>query len=169
VIITRANNKGLFNIAVETVYDEIDYNSPADPEWAWGTTSDFGSLYFSSWINTIGWCPPCYTNTDFVLHLITDDVYIDVKILSWESGGSGGGFSYERSTASPDEDGDRLKDSLDNCLGTPEGETVDANGCSDSQKDADNDGVSDAIDICNDTPSGETVDANGCSDSQKDS
>ena len=169
VIITRANNKGLFNIAVETVYDEIDYNSPADTEWAWGTTSDFGSLYFSSWINTIGWCPPCYTNTDFVLHLITDDIYIDVKILSWESGGSGGGFSYERSTASPDEDGDRVKDSLDNCLGTPEGETVDANGCSDSQKDADNDGVSDAIDICNDTPSGEIVDANGCSDSQKDS
>ncbi len=32
-----------------------------------------------------------------VLHLITDDIYIDIKFLSWTSGGNGG-FSYERST-----------------------------------------------------------------------
>ena len=50
----------------------------------------------------------------------------------------------------------------------PSGETVDENGCSDSQKDSDSDGVTDDIDTCVDTPSGETVDENGCSDSQKD-
>jgi hypothetical protein len=33
-----------------------------------------------------------------VVHLITDDIYIDIKFLSWTSGGAGGGFSYERST-----------------------------------------------------------------------
>ena len=34
-----------------------------------------------------------------VVHLISDDIYIDIKITSWESGSnSGGGFSYERST-----------------------------------------------------------------------
>ena len=33
-----------------------------------------------------------------VVHLITDDIYIDIKLLSWSSGGTGGGFSYERST-----------------------------------------------------------------------
>ena len=171
VIFTRADNNSLFNIAKESSYDDFDYRSPIDTEWAQGTTADFGALTFSPWaydMSFIEWCPPCFENRDFVLHLITDDIYIDVKILSWQDGGMGGGFSYERSTASPDEDGDRVKDSLDNCLGTPEGETVDANGCSDSQKDADNDGVSDAIDTCADTPAGETVDANGCSDSQKD-
>jgi len=34
-----------------------------------------------------------------VVHLISDDIYIDIKITSWEAGSnSGGGFSYERST-----------------------------------------------------------------------
>ena len=36
---------------------------------------------------------------NYVIHLITDDIYIDLKILSWSSGqNGGGGFSYERST-----------------------------------------------------------------------
>ena len=97
VILTRKNTQGLFNIAQESGYN---YLSPTDTEWALGTTADFSQLIFSSWYNTIGGCPPCYTGTDFVVHLITDDVYVDVKILSWYSG-SGGGFSYERSTANP--------------------------------------------------------------------
>ena len=68
-----------------------------------------------------------------------------------------------------DSDNDGVTDDIDTCADTPSGETVDENGCSDSQKDSDNDGVTDATDTCADTPSGETVDENGCSDSQKDS
>ena len=68
----------------------------------------------------------------------------------------------------PDIDGDGVANGLDTCPNTPIGETVDANGCSDTQKDTDSDGVTDDIDTCPDTPNGETVDANGCSDSQKD-
>lgn len=97
VILTRANNQGLFNIAKESSFN---YSSPTDTEWAMGTTADFSTLNFSSWYNAIQGCPPCYTNTNFVVHLITDDVYVDVKILSWYAG-SGGGFSYERSTPNP--------------------------------------------------------------------
>ena len=29
---------------------------------------------------------------NYVIHLITDDIYIDLKMLSWRSGGNGGGF-----------------------------------------------------------------------------
>ena len=36
-----------------------------------------------------------------MLHLITDDIYIDVSFISWTNGGNGGGFSYERSTPAP--------------------------------------------------------------------
>ena len=61
-----------------------------------------------------------------------------------------------------DSDLDGVADISDLCADTPSGETVDANGCSDSQKDTDADGVTDDIDTCADTPSGETVDANGC-------
>jgi hypothetical protein len=61
-----------------------------------------------------------------------------------------------------DADGDGVADDADQCAGTPAGEAVDADGCSDSQKDSDNDGVSDADDQCADTPAGATVDADGC-------
>ena len=59
-------------------------------------------------------------------------------------------------------------DDKDQCPNTPEGESVDENGCSASQKDTDGDGVKDNIDQCPETPEGESVDENGCSSSQKD-
>jgi hypothetical protein len=62
----------------------------------------------------------------------------------------------------PDADNDGVTDSLDQCPDTSSGESVDENGCSDSQKDSDNDGVPDDIDQCPNTPLGETVDVLGC-------
>lgn len=97
VVLTRKNTQGLFNIANESGYN---YLSPSDTEWAMGTTADFSDLYFSNWREAMQWCPPCQINQDFVIHLITDDIYVDVKILSWDDM-SGGAFSYERSTPNP--------------------------------------------------------------------
>jgi OOP family OmpA-OmpF porin len=51
-----------------------------------------------------------------------------------------------------------VTDDVDQCPGTPEGTTVDRNGCPDS----DGDGVADPNDKCPGTPAGETVDADGC-------
>ena len=42
-----------------------------------------------------------------------------------------------------DDDGDGVNNDDDLCPNTPDGETVDANGCSDSQQDTDGDGVTD--------------------------
>ena len=56
----------------------------------------------------------------------------------------------------------RDSNDIDQCADTPGGFSVDANGCSDTQKDSDGDGVTDDIDQCADTPSGASVDANGC-------
>jgi surface protein len=67
-----------------------------------------------------------------------------------------------------DSDGDGVTDIIDQCNTTPSGQSVDENGCSDSEKDTDGDGVTDDVDTCPDTPEGESVDENGCSDSQKD-
>jgi len=63
---------------------------------------------------------------------------------------------------STDGDKDGVIDDKDTCTDTPEGATVDANGCAGSQKDTDSDGVKDDDDTCADTPEGATVDANGC-------
>lgn len=67
-----------------------------------------------------------------------------------------------------DDDNDGVENSVDWCPNTPAGETVDANGCSNSQKDSDNDGVKDNLDQCPNTPSNEVAGTNGCSSSQLD-
>lgn len=96
VWITRKNNQGIFNIVTESNYE--DFLSPADTEWAYGTTDDIATLTFNNWEDTHESNPPSMVNQDMVLHLITDDVYMNIKFTSWSGGGSGGGFTYERAT-----------------------------------------------------------------------
>lgn len=101
VWITRANNQGIFNIVTESAAGGTDVNgpSPADTEWAFGTISGgVNFLTFTTWGIAHGGNPPGLVSQDMVVHLITDDIYIDIKFLSWSSGGSGGGFSYNRTT-----------------------------------------------------------------------
>ena len=61
-----------------------------------------------------------------------------------------------------DSDGDGVIDSKDLCPNTPEGESVDSDGCSSSQKDSDGDGVNDNLDACPNTSAGANVDSSGC-------
>ncbi len=61
-----------------------------------------------------------------------------------------------------DTDADGIHNDIDQCAGTPAGETADSNGCGYSQRDDDNDGVGNALDQCQATPAGEAVDATGC-------
>ena len=102
VSITRANSKGLFNIVVDSLGGSNGTGpQPSDTEWAFGNISDgVGTLTFTTWGQAHSGNPGSLVNEYMVVHLITDDIYIDIKLLSWSSGGSGGmgGFSYERST-----------------------------------------------------------------------
>lgn len=101
VWITRANNRGLFNIATETAAVGMgrETTSPADTEWAFGTISNgIEGLTFQPWGAFHGGSPRGIINRDVILHLITDDIYIDHKLLTFTGRGGNGGFSYERST-----------------------------------------------------------------------
>lgn len=101
VWITRANSQGIFNIVLESGFDNTNRDSPKDTEWAFGIASNYESLTFNNWATTINNLPLSnMLNQNMVLHLITDNIYIDIKFTSWSSGGSGGsgGISYERST-----------------------------------------------------------------------
>ncbi len=103
VWITRQDNQGLFNIKNESGYNHL--YSPDNTEWATGTTASYGSLTYQDWEDWVnyatGFFTPAIVGVDAVLHLITENIYIDIKFISWTSASSGGGFSYERSTATP--------------------------------------------------------------------
>ncbi|MBT8269110.1 MAG: T9SS type A sorting domain-containing protein, partial [Bacteroidia bacterium] len=100
VILTRANTKGIFNIVLEAGYDDTDFLSPLDTEWATGSISDgVGTLTFTYWEDNSMASPPSMVGVPQVVHLITDDIYIDITFTSWSvGGGGGGGFAYTRST-----------------------------------------------------------------------
>ena len=108
VWLTRRNTRPLFNIAVEEFADEA--TSPFDTEWAFGpfqpgnpgpiTASNFANLVFEPFASALG--NSIGNNAVLagpgVLHLISNDIYLDIKFESWTQGGGGGGFSYTRST-----------------------------------------------------------------------
>jgi len=95
VWITRDNDGGqIFNIKTETADDKNA--SPKDTEWAVGTIENINDLTFQPFRDALG-KPKEQVGTDLVVHLITDDIYLSLKITSWDEGKKGG-FAYERSS-----------------------------------------------------------------------
>ena len=102
VWITRKDTESIFNIMTESGYQTAV--SPQDTEWAFGKIDDgISTLTFKpfSVLLSDGIGNWILSHPNYVLHLITDDIYIDVSFISWTNGGNGGGFSYERSTPAP--------------------------------------------------------------------
>ncbi|GAB5476056.1 MAG: hypothetical protein Mars2KO_41550 [Maribacter sp.] len=64
-----------------------------------------------------------------------------------------------------DSDADGVIDLFDKCTATPSGESVNDEGCAESQLDEDEDGISNDLDQCPETPLNEVVNSNGCSES----
>ena len=96
VWITRENNGGqIFNIQNESSASKS--NSPLGTEWAIGTIDQLANLNFNSFRTAVG-SPKDVVGKNLVLHLIADDIYLDVRFSSWDSSKEGG-FSYERTTA----------------------------------------------------------------------
>lgn len=110
VAITRGNTRGLYNAATEAFF--LLGTSPADTEWAWGLNNpavpdseiratNFAALQFDEWSTAHGQQPLATLERPGVLHIISQDIYIDITMTAWTSLGSGGGFSYTRSTPPP--------------------------------------------------------------------
>ena len=95
VILTRGLQGALFNVVTES---SAGGSSPEGTEWAKGTTDDLDTLEFKSLKPAADNELKNVPDENFVLHLIEEDIYIDLTFISWENGGSGGGFAYERST-----------------------------------------------------------------------
>jgi hypothetical protein len=98
VWLTRATSKGLFNAFSETNATAL---SPTNTEWAFGTATNYASLHFTNWLGWLnGASPTTLVGQQAVVHLISHDIYISIKITTWVAS-AGGGFAYQRSTPTP--------------------------------------------------------------------
>lgn len=96
VWITRGNDGGqIYNIKTESIANKA--SSPAGTAWAEGNLDDWESLTFEPFRTAVGQ-PKDVVGKDLVVHLIDDNIYLQVRFTSWAQG-MAGGFSYERSTA----------------------------------------------------------------------
>lgn len=95
VWITRGNGGGqIYNAAVNSgANKEL---SPVGTEWAVGLLEDRATLTFENFRSAVT-KPQEVVDTNLVVHLIEDDIYLSVVFTSW-SVGQKGGFQYQRST-----------------------------------------------------------------------
>jgi len=116
VALTRGDLAGLFNAVAESGY--VRNASPAGTRWAFSgingnpteglNAANHAQLNFQSWETALGGAPilaGTILNRPAVVHLIEDDIYLDVTFTDWKQGispgqptPSGGGFAYTRSS-----------------------------------------------------------------------
>lgn len=119
VWITRADSKGIFNIAQEDEFEKDTDVSPIGTLWASGATGNTGrgeiiccverdavalavegpGAEYSDWRDVVGGSPS--PERTYSMYLTQDDLYFDVVFTSWTEGNEdgvppGGGFSYTR-------------------------------------------------------------------------
>jgi hypothetical protein len=96
VWLTRASVAGLYNANLEVAYTH--FSSPAGTEWATGDAVNHASLTFQTWEAWASSDPPATVGIPACVHLIAEDIYLDIQFTTWGGPGSGGYFSYLRAT-----------------------------------------------------------------------
>ena len=99
VWLTRGFIGSLFNARTE--FGHSMSVSPEGTEWAIGNTDNLENLVFDVFRRTFIRARDTITEVDVVLHLIEDDIFIDMNFTVWTTGRSevGPGISYSRTTA----------------------------------------------------------------------
>lgn len=98
VWLTRSNRGGIFNIVTQTSFSNP---GPEGTKWAIGTTDNLEELNFVDWRDIMGRSQGAnLLSNDLVLHILEENIYIDIKFTQWSVGNQGGqgGFAYTRAT-----------------------------------------------------------------------
>lgn len=98
VWITRGSSEGIYNAVTESGFTH--FFSPQDTEWSDGTTSGGDPTTYSytdwnTWAKNVHGGPPNTVGVPAVVHLKSEDIYIDIMFTSWTTGGT---YAYQRST-----------------------------------------------------------------------
>lgn len=106
--ITRGNNRGIYNAAVESSYDRDDNTSPANTEWnsqetdptnyGWLDVNNITTRIYDNWADASDYWPTgnVENQVEFVMRETTSGRYWQVQFLQWTENAAGGGFSYQR-------------------------------------------------------------------------
>ena len=107
VALTRGSSMGLYNAERELGYNG---SGPTDTEWATDiinpgkmiAATNWQALTFGSWLSAYGGGGQVghqIEGRNAVVHLITDDIYLDLRFSHWGSGFGDGSFTYTRAVA----------------------------------------------------------------------
>lgn len=100
VTISRGNNQGIFNVALENSWTTNGYISPSGTEWnsdGWSNLKNITQRNYSSFYDSLGGqIGNNIINTELIMHDMINDKYYAVKFSGWTTNGNGGGFSYTR-------------------------------------------------------------------------
>lgn len=106
VILGRGDDSGLYNLAVEASFGR--HFSPAGTEWAFAglfgnpatvSAADFNSLNFDNWEDSLGSRFALLDNIvdrPGVVHLIEEDIYLEITFSEWTTPAGGTSYSYTR-------------------------------------------------------------------------
>jgi hypothetical protein len=112
VALTRGATQGLYNIVSESVF--AHGVSPADTTWAFSGlnsnptfsygqgAAEFGLLTFAAWETSLGGGGALDGNIQArpgVVHLVTDDIYIDINFTTWGTAHTTADVAYTRAAA----------------------------------------------------------------------
>jgi hypothetical protein len=100
VWLTRGASKPLYNAAAEGAWNGS--TSPVNTMWvvASGPLTNAASLTYGTFDNVVGrpgFSPLRSVGTNFYVKIVSDNIYLSVKLDAWGPS-NGGSFSYERST-----------------------------------------------------------------------
>jgi hypothetical protein len=118
IAITRGDTAGIYNAAQEDFFTSL--SSPAGTRWAFPNNNpektlaatNYADLTFEDWQTANGGGgggPPGTVGQNAVLHLVEQDLYLDIRFTQWGVGtaSGGGSFAYERAVIIPSADFDR--------------------------------------------------------------
>lgn len=107
VTISRGNNQGIFNVALETSWTTNGYISPDGTEWnsdGWSTLKNITQRTYDTFYNSVGGqLGNNIVGLELIMHDTINGRYYAIKFSSWTPSGDGGGFSYTRQLLNTDD------------------------------------------------------------------
>jgi len=98
LVITRSNNKGIYNIFSETVFNPSI--SPSGTEWnseGWGDLADLeGREYQTFYAASNGHLGNHVLDKEYVMHDTINDEYYKIYFTNWQADSNGGAVTYIR-------------------------------------------------------------------------